>query len=64
MEYAVLGTFCAGLLLCIVLNISIIWALTVGLLLFMLYGRRKGFSWRALMAMALKAITSTEAVFT
>ena len=56
MEYVVLGTFCTGLLLCIGLNISIIYALTVGLLLFMLYGRHKGFSWHELIAMALNGV--------
>ena len=56
MEYAVLGTFCAGLLLCIVMDISIIYALLAGLLLFMLYGRRRGFSWYELTSMALNGV--------
>ena len=56
MEYAVLGMFCTGLLLCIVLNISIIYALLVGLLLFMSYGRHKGFSWHELTSMALNGV--------
>ena len=56
MEYVVLGAFCAGLLLCIVLKISIIYALIAGLLLFMSYGRRKGFSWRELVSMALNGV--------
>ena len=56
MEYWVLGSFCASLLLCILLNLSILYALTFGLLIFMLYGRHKGFAWRELAAMALDGI--------
>ena len=56
MEYLVLGIFCASLLVCIILNISILYALVFGLLLFMLYGRQKGFSWRELTTMALSGV--------
>ena len=56
MEYIVLGLFCISLLLCISLNISIIYALLAGLILFMLYGRHKGFSWKSLISMAINGI--------
>ena len=44
MEYLVLGLFCGALVLGIVLDISMLWALSLGLVLFWSYGRRKGFS--------------------
>ncbi len=48
MEYAVLGVFTAGLVICLAAGISTIWALLFGLALFLYYGKRKGFSWREL----------------
>ncbi len=56
MEWLVLGLFCAGLVLCLALDASILYALLAGLLLFLLYGRRKGFSWSALLKMALDGV--------
>ena len=53
MEFVVLGVFCLSLLLCIALDLSILYALLFGLLLFMLYGRYKGFAWREVTGMAL-----------
>ncbi|MBR0373508.1 MAG: sodium:proton antiporter [Mogibacterium sp.] len=52
MDWLTLGAFCAALLLCILLNIPILYALAFGLLLFLLYGRRKGFSWGELVPIA------------
>ena len=48
MEWLILGLFCAALLLCICLQISLFYALLFGLGLFLLYGKSRGFSWRAL----------------
>ena len=56
MEFLVLGIFCAGLLLCIVTGVSIIYALLGGLILFLLYGRSRGFSWKELTVMAFQGI--------
>ena len=56
MEWLILGAFSAALLLCIITGRSILIALAFGLLLFLLYGRRKGYSWRALGGMALSGI--------
>ena len=56
MEHIVLGVFCAGLLLCVVLSIPILYSLGFGLLLFLFYGRRKGFSWRELAGMTFSGI--------
>ena len=56
MEWIALGLFCGGLILCLLLDVSILYALLFGLLLFLLYGRRKGFSWRELFKMALDGV--------
>ncbi len=56
MEYLVLGVFCAGLLLCIAFQISILYVLAFGLILFMLYGKHKGFSWHELLQLALTGV--------
>ncbi|MCR5825124.1 MAG: sodium:proton antiporter [Oscillospiraceae bacterium] len=53
MAWLTLGAFCAGLLLCLLLDAPILYALAFGLALFLLYGRRRGFSWRELAKMTL-----------
>lgn len=60
MEWLVLGLFCAGLVLCLALDVSILCALLVGLLLFLLYGRRKGFGWGELLRMALAGVKTVK----
>ena len=60
MEWLVLGLFCGGLLLCLLLDWSILYALLAGLLLFLLYGRRKGFGWKALLGMALDGVKAVK----
>ena len=52
--------FCGGLLLCLLLDWSILYALLAGLLLFLLYGRRKGFGWKALLGMALAGVKTVK----
>ena len=44
MEFAVLGLFCGILILCIVCNVSIIYALLAGFVIFGCYAKKKGFS--------------------
>jgi NhaC family Na+:H+ antiporter len=56
MEWLVLGLFCAGLVACLLADWSILYALAAGLLLFLLYGRRKGFGWAELFKMALSGV--------
>ena len=56
MEWLTLGLFCAALLVCVALKASVFYALTAGLALFLLYGRRKGFGWGALARMALDGV--------
>ena len=56
MEWLTLGLFCGMLLACLALDLSILYALCAGLVLFFLYGRRRGFSWRELGRMALTGV--------
>lgn len=60
MEWLVLGGFCAGLFVCLIFDISILLALTMGLVLFLLYGKWKGFSWRELGGMAMTGVKSVK----
>ena len=43
-----IGAFCASLLVCLVLGGNILYALMAGLAIFAFYGKRQGYSWRAL----------------
>lgn len=56
MEIVILLSFCAGLTVCVLLGRSILYALLFGLLLFFLYGKRKGFSWGELARTALSGV--------
>ena len=62
MEWLVLGLFCGMLLACLVLDLSILYALCAGLVLFFLYGRYRGFSWRELGSMALTGVKTVRNV--
>lgn len=56
LEAVVLGSFIAGLLLCLVLGRSVVYALVLGLLLFIGYGLIKGHRLSAVLKMCLKGI--------
>ena len=60
MELFVLALFCVGLLVCVATGWSILYALGVGLVLFLLYGRRKGFGWGELLTTALSGIKTVK----
>ena len=60
MEWLILGVFSASLLICIGLDISILWALGFGLALFLLYGRKKGFSWQELLGMVVRGVMTVK----
>ena len=60
MQLVVLGLFCAGLLLCIVFGFSVLYALLFGLMLFLLYGKSRGFSWQELGRLALKGVMTVK----
>lgn len=52
MEFAVLGLFCGILILCIVCDASIIYALLAGFVIFSCYAKKKGFCWKQIIHMA------------
>jgi len=60
MEWLTLGLFCAALLGCLALDLSTLYALVIGLALFLLYGRRKGYPWRELAQMALEGVRAVK----
>ncbi|MDY3281619.1 Na+/H+ antiporter NhaC family protein [Dysosmobacter sp.] len=60
MELLTLALFSLSLLLCILLDWSILYALAAGLVLFFLYGRARGFRWRELAQMALEGIRTVK----
>ena len=43
-----IGAFCTSLLVCLALGGNILYALSVGLVIFVFYGKKQGYSWRAL----------------
>jgi len=59
-ELMVLSLFCGGLLACILLDLSILYALGAGLGMFLLYGKGKGFSWKELAGMALSGVKTVK----
>ena len=56
MEWLTLGTFCTLLLASVLLKIPLLYALMAGLVVFLLYGKRRGFTWRELACMCLDGI--------
>ena len=55
MELLTLSLFCLALLACLISGVSILFALAAGLVLFLLFGRKKGFSWSELFSIAAEA---------
>ncbi len=62
MAWAVLGLFCASLVACIAAGLSLLWALVFGLVLFLLYGRTRGLSWRRLFTLALEGVKAVKTI--
>ena len=60
----VLGIFCAELLVCVLMGISIVYALLIGLMLFVAYGKRRGFTWRELGGMIASGVKTARSVMT
>lgn len=60
----ILVIFCAELLLCVLLNASIIYALLIGLGLFLLYGKKQGFQWKQLWLMMLSGVSTAKSILT
>lgn len=59
METVTLVLFCAVLVVCVALNWSILYALVVGLAIFLAYGRRRGYGWRELGKMCLDGVKTS-----
>ena len=56
MEVLMIGIFCALLIICIITGKSILYALLAGLIIFSLYGKKQGYSWRQISRMALQGV--------
>ncbi len=61
-EAVVLSLFALALFGCVVLGVSVLWALVFGLLLFMGYGMHKGHSIRALLTLAVSGIKTVKSI--
>ena len=57
-----IGLFCAALLGCVVLRVNILCALVAGLFIFSIYGKKQGFSWRAIGGMIVTGIKTSASV--
>ena len=60
MDLLVLVLFCASLLLCVGMDFSILYALGIGLFLFLGYGRKKGYAWSELIGMAFSGVKTVK----
>lgn len=60
MEAAALSLFCLALLICVLLEASVLYALGFGLLVFLAYGLLKGFSVKRLFKMALSGVRTVK----
>lgn len=60
LELLILGTFCVCLLFCVLLDFSILYALVFGLILFLLYGKKIGCSWKELAVTSLSGIKTVK----
>ncbi len=54
--------FCAALLACVLLGANVLYALAAGLAIFVLHGKRQGFSWRALGEMIVSGVRTSASV--
>ena len=64
MEALTIALFGAALLLCITLDLNILYALSAGLVIFLAYGLRRGFSLRELGKAAWEGVFSARNVLT
>lgn len=60
METLILLSFCFSMLICLLANLSVLYALWAGLFLFLFYAWRQGFSFGQLCSMVLTGIWSTK----
>ena len=59
---AAIVLFCLALLVCIVLRTNILYALLAGLVIFTLYGKKQGFSWKELGKMICSGVKTSASV--
>lgn len=59
---AAIVLFCLALLVCIVLRANILYALLAGLVIFTLYGKKQGFSWKELGKMICSGVKTSASV--
>ena len=59
---AAIVLFCLALLVCIVLGTNILYALLAGLVIFTLYGKKQGFSWKKLGKMICSGVKTSASV--
>ena len=62
MELLTVSLFCVSLLVCILLKVSILYAMLAGLLIFAVYGMRKGFSLYEILGFAFAGIKTAKNV--
>ncbi len=60
MDILTLSLFCLGVLICVFSELSILWALGFGLLLFLAYGKKQGHTMKALIQMCLDGIKTVK----
>ena len=56
---AAIVLFCLALLVCIVLGANILYALLTGLVIFTLYGKKQGFTWKELGKMICSGVKTS-----
>lgn len=62
MEIITVLLFCTGLVLCLALNISVVWALTFGIFVFCGYAKYKKFTYKEIAQMLLKGISTVKRI--
>ena len=62
MELVILFCFCAALVICLILDVSLIYALLAGVVLFCIYGLRKGFGLRELGKMLWSGVSTIKGI--
>ena len=60
MERLTLLLFCGTLIVCLILDIPLLCALVIGLVIFLLYGRRKHYTWTQLRRMCLNGVKTVK----
>ncbi len=56
MDWFTLVIFCFILIACLTFDISILWALVAGLMLFLIYGRMRGHIWKSMLRMSMQSV--------